>query len=469
MQNDRKRNAVKNMTELKTILPANRRVQTLLGKARGGEGELVWTSFLVRLPVEAGLLLHNTLTLELILVPSELVPALEAPAGDLREALRERWFLVPADLDEHALVKDVRQTLRLMDPPPTRLEKYTVFTTTACNARCFYCYEQKWGPRTMSLETADRVADYMIAHSAGGSFQIVWFGGEPLVNMRVIERISQRLTEAGADFWSSMVTNAYLFDPEVIARAVSFWRLRQINVTLDGVGETYDRIKAFKGVESGAFERVTENIRRLSEAGVRVTIRMNYDLHNLEEIHRLTDWLAEHLAGLPGVAAYPVALSEDPDDPALQRTPEVRELLCRQEALLRRKLETAGLFHPLRLPRSLETHMCMADSGSMITILPEGQIGLCESYDREGVVGSVDSPALDEAAVAKTLELRAEIPECADCPLYPDCIRLKICPNQICHRQRREARIERKKRSMTVEWERYLLKKARAEQGQTSG
>ena len=99
---------------------------------------------------------------------------------------------------------------------------------------------------------------------------------------RLLYVLPDRLTEAGADFWSSMVTNAYLFDPEVIARAVSFWRLRQINVTLDGVGETYDRIKAFKGVETGAFERVTENIRRLSEAGVRVTIRMNYDLHNLE-------------------------------------------------------------------------------------------------------------------------------------------------------------------------------------------
>ena len=49
------------MKELKTVIPADRRVKMLLGKARGGEGELVWTSFLFRLPVEEGVLLYSTL------------------------------------------------------------------------------------------------------------------------------------------------------------------------------------------------------------------------------------------------------------------------------------------------------------------------------------------------------------------------------------------------------------------------
>ena len=449
------------MTELTTVIPANRRVRALLGRGRGG-GEPVWTSFLVRQPVAEGLLLWNTLTLELLFVPAALVPALEAPAGALEEQLLERWFLVSPDLEEHRTALELRETLRAMEPPADRLEKYTVFTTTACNARCFYCFERGWEPRTMTPETADKAADYMLRHSAGGPFQIDWFGGEPLVNLRVIDRICRRLTDAGADFQSSMVTNGSLFDPEVVRRAATLWRLGQTHITLDGVGEVYDRIKDYKTGSAGAFERVIGNIRLLSAAGIRVNIRMNYDLYNLAEIRRLTDWLGDNLAGLPGVRAYPIPLNEDPDDPAAQRTPEARTLLYREESLLRQRLEAAGLARPLPLPRTPETHMCMADSGCMVTILPEGQLGLCESYDREGFVGSLDSPGLDEAALAAMGELRPEIPACADCPLYPGCIRLRKCPNQICHPQRREAKLNRRRRSMQMEWRLWQKKQAEA-------
>lgn len=59
--------------------------------------------------------------------------------------------------------------------------------------------------------------------------------------------------------------------------------------------------------------------------------------------------------------------------------------------------------------------MCMADSGDMVTILPE----------------------------------------CVDCPICPGCIRLKYCPSQICHRQRRDERVERHRISMGYEWDLY--------------
>lgn len=444
--------------EFITVVPADRRSRMLLGEGREGKASPVWSSFLLRQPVEGGLLLYNTLTLELLFVPEALLPELERPTGTLKERLRRDWYLVPGDLDQHRTALELRQTLRAMFPPPERLEKYTVFTTTACNARCFYCFEKDWTPRTMSPETADKAAAYMLRHSAGGAFQIDWFGGEPLVNARVIDRICQRLTEAGARFRSSMVTNGYLFDPELIRRAAGLWRLGQAHITLDGVGKTYDRIKDYKTGGAGAFERVVENIRGLTAAGVRINIRMNYDLHNLEEIDRLTDWLTAELGGNPRLRAYPIALFEDPDDPAAQRSEAQRILLCQAETRLRERLEAAGLFRPHPLPRSHETHMCMADSGSMVTILPEGQLGLCENYDHSGFIGSLDSDELDRAVMAEMEALRPEIPACADCPLYPDCIRLQKCPNQICHPQRRAVREQRKRRSMLMEWMNYQTK-----------
>ena len=447
------------MKELITVIPAARMPRLLLGEGRETGAPLVWSSFLLRQPTDEGLLLYNTLTLELLHVPAALVPALEAPAGALREELRRKWFLVPADLDQHAAALELRKTLQTMEPPANRLKKYTVFTTTACNARCFYCYEKDWTPRTMAPETADRLADYMLAHSGGKRFQIDWFGGEPLVNLRVIDRISARLRDAGAAYRSHMTSNGYLFDTELIARAKELWRLELIQITLDGVGETYDKIKNYKTGGEGAFRRVTDNIEALARAGIRVHVRMNFDLHNLDRIRELADWLTARYAGVPNIAAYPIPLIEDPDEPAAWHTDAERELLCAAELELRARLEAGGLRRPLPLPREPELRMCMVDSGCMITVLPGGEIGLCQNYDSSGFIGSLDGPALTEEALCSGRALREEIPACADCPIYPGCIRLKLCPTQICYPQRRHVREEVKKRSMLAEWKTYQLRR----------
>ncbi len=444
------------------VLPPSRKAKLLLRAPRDSGEAPVWSSFVIRQPTDEGLLLYNTLTLELLHVPAALADSLEAPAGELLETLRKKWYLVPRTLDQHRTALELRQALRAMEPPAAGIKKYTVVTTTACNARCFYCFEQGWETRTMSLETADKAAAYMLEHSAGVPFSIDWFGGEPLVNLRVIDRICQRLTEGGARFSSTMDTNGSLFDPGIIARAASLWRLRHASITLDGVGEDYDRVKNYKTGGPGAFDRVLQNIRDLAAAGVRVTIRMNYDLYNLEQVRALTDYLIAYVAGTPGITAYPVILIEDPDDPAAQRSDEARTILWREGEALRAKLEQAGLLHPILLLKEPETHMCMADSRNMITILPEGQIGLCESYINEGFIGSLDSPDFDQAEMAAMEELREEIPACADCPLFPNCIRLKKCPTQICHPQRREVKIERTRRSMLLEWTLFRQRKAKS-------
>ena len=448
-------------TTLIQVLPPARKVKALLREPRDDGASTVWSSFVIRQPTEEGLLLYNALTLELLHVPAALVDSLEAPEGELRDTLRKKWYLVPQTLDQHRTALELRQTLRAMEPPAGGIKKYTVLTTTACNARCFYCFEKGWETRTMSPETADKAAEYMLAHSAGVPFVIDWFGGEPLVNLRVIDRICRRLTEGGADFSSTMATNGSLFDPEVIARAADLWRLRHASITLDGLGADYDRVKNYKTIGEGAFDRVLQNICGLAAAGVRVTIRMNYDFYNLEQIHELTDYLIANVAGTPGISAYPTLLIEDPDDPAAQRSDEARTLLWREGRALRAKLEQAGLLRPMRLLKEQETHMCMADSRNMITILPEGQIGLCESYINDGFIGSLDSPDFDQAEMAAMEELREEIPACADCPLFPSCIRLKKCPTQICHPQRRESKVERTRRSMLLEWNIYQVRKTR--------
>ncbi|MBR4194491.1 MAG: radical SAM protein [Oscillospiraceae bacterium] len=448
------------MNEIITVLPGDPRVRKLLGPGRGAGASLRWSSFLIRQPTEDGLLLYNALTLELLHVPADLLPALESPQGELRERLRRDWYLVPEELDQHTTVHELRELLRIVDPPKSWIRKYTVFTTTACNARCAYCFERGWEPRTMSPETADRAADYMLAHSGRHPFRIDWFGGEPLVNRGAMDRICDRLRAGGARFESAMTTNGYLFAPETARADRERWNLIRCQITLDGTEPRYNEIKNYVCPGGSAYRRVIANVHALAAAGVEVMLRLNFDLSNAEDIRALARELGREFGDEPLVAAYAVMLYEDRNDPAGGRSGEERARLHALRDEFFCILEAGGLRRPSRLPQALEWHMCMADSGDMITILPEGQIGLCEQYARDGFIGRIDRPGLDETVMEEYRVLHPEIPACADCPLFPGCLPLLKCPNQICYPERRDAQIVQTRRAMLTEWKQYKQHKS---------
>jgi radical SAM protein with 4Fe4S-binding SPASM domain len=101
----------------------------------------------------------------------------------------------------------------------------------------------------------------------------------------------------------------------------------------------------------------------------------------------------------------------------------------------------------------------MADRGDSVTILPDGKLGLCEHYNRDHFIGDIRSGSLDEDMVRQFSLLREEIPECADCPLYPVCLRLQNCPCEICHRQRRDDLVQQEQQAMLEAWGKYLQRK----------
>ena len=85
------------------------------------------------------------------------------------------------------------------------------------------------GKTHMTHETAEKVAEYIMeVVPPGSSVELNWFGGEPLYNMDVIEIICSRLASAGIDYHSSMISNSYLFNDEVIHKAKYDWKLRNI-------------------------------------------------------------------------------------------------------------------------------------------------------------------------------------------------------------------------------------------------
>ena len=413
---------------MEQIIKPNSAIMGILGKTKSAVSGYRLIKYCVSAQVEEGTLLFNLLTREMVLLTPE-----EYACGMESAYLRQHWFVIPEEMDEKKLVGLVRWITGASRKKTEHITHYTVLTTTDCNARCFYCYERGRFRTNMSEETACKTADFIKDHCGGKKAKITWFGGEPLVNFPVIDVICDRLRAAGVEFGSTMISNGYLFDDKIVEKAVNSWKLKSIQITLDGTEEVYNRCKDYIYQEGSAYQVVTANIARLLDAGIVVNVRLNIDFHNAEDLMKLADELARTFAGKKGLRVY-AHLIFDEKTPWDQRyTLEEWEQLYQQMHRLDDKLRAYGLAmsSSCGLKRELPSNYCMADNDGAVVIVPDGHLGRCRHYSESEFMGHMDSPERDQAVIASWKERCDELPECNDCFYYPECMNLKKCMDRM--------------------------------------
>ena len=415
---------------MKTIFEPAKPYFKLLGeqKVQAGAKYRLMT-FVVQAAIDDGLLLLHNMTKEMVLLSQEEQAVFEQSPTDLPELI-SHWFLVPEEHDDCQLSLQLRNVARLMEPKQTNITGYTVMTTSDCNARCFYCYELGQARRPMTEQTAQQVAEYIIKHSGGEEVSIGWFGGEPLFNKPVINHIANRLKEAGVKYSSTMTSNGFLLDAETVKEAHDLWNLKKVQITIDGTEQTYNRVKAFiyKGVN--AYETVMQNIGHLLAADIAVTIRMNIDMHNADDLERLAEELHERFKDDKHLSAYLHLLFEDNAKRVGACNDDKRRLLMEKMRLIEDKLEGWGLFRRHIYEPMIKTGYCMADNDSSVVIQPDGYITKCEHYTDSHHVGHINQAKQDAEKIAYFKEKGTMVKEfCRQCVKYPDCMFLLSCPN----------------------------------------
>jgi len=410
--------------------------------------------YVVKKEIEEGILLYNTLTCSMALVKYE-------EAHQLMEAkeLIENWFLVPVGHDDKKFCKIVKYGAKLMQQRPKGIRKYTIVTTTGCNARCAYCFEKGTKPVSMTMETAEKVAQYIITHHGEyAKVQIDWFGGEPLVNYKVMDRICTRLKEQGINYYSHITTNGYLFSEKIVEKAAELWYLNRALITLDGTEENYNRIKGYVyRSEQSPFQRVLANIGMLLDADIEVIVRLHVSNDNVQEIEELMKLLADKFKGQEKLSLQILHLFE-------LFGPEARVLSSEERATLIHKIRhlenygyQLGISTPKKLNQNLMLFGCMVDSEDALMIVPDGHLGLCEHHLENLFFGHIDNDEWDMEVIKLSREYCEEISECDTCVLYPVCNRLKICSIQdICFKEHREYRIEKIRQRMLNKYQELM-------------
>lgn len=391
-------------------------------------------NYSMRVKTDDGLLLYNNLTSELVLLTEDDQTAVDELdlSSNVLKTLIKKWFYVPEEHDDVELCNQVSSFMHLIydadfyssDKPIT---EYTVLTTTDCNARCFYCYEAGRKRISMTEKVAYDAADFIIKSCKGKEVSFRWFGGEPLYNSNAIDIICKKLSDSGIKYKSRMVSNGYLFDDKLIKKAVELWKLENVQVTLDGTEEVYNRCKAYiYNDDMSPYKRVITNIGLLLNAGVGVKVRMNADEHNFEDLFTLTDALYENFGTYKIFKVYSHLIFEDETN---KRSEDRRIEVFRKQAELSNYITEKGFSVKYTLKDYLRYSQCMADNSGATVILPDGNLGKCEHFSDSGFWGNIYSSEKNYENIEYFKRTRAFSSECDNCPVRPACIRLENCPD----------------------------------------
>ena len=416
--------------------------------------------------------LFNTLTDSQIVVSGDVIDLLaridageEIDGGlEARQAVRELrdlGFIVDSREGEaqalEAFFTDIREDCSHL--------RVTLLTTLQCNFACDYCVQgdeptHDTSAARMSHETAARVGDWMEARLDAlrpMRFTLTFFGGEPLLNMPVVEYLAERMWRAcrarGIDAGLGLITNGLLLTEAVVDRLTPFG-LHGVKITLDGDRATHDRLRPLRGGQ-GTFDRILANMAAVAPR-VRLSVGGNFDVESaasypaLLELLRSQPWadriakvafkpiirgpntgrpLSTAAGGRTRIPLTPVAASGAPLGGTCmtvagrggQASPcDSCGLVDERMGWLRAQTRA----HGFDTPDGAHLGPCELHRRHAYTVGPDGSLYACPGFsgERQLATGHVDAArdaGHDEAR--RRFEAHAPWTQCGECALVPVC------------------------------------------------
>ena len=421
---------------------------------------------LIREDTPDGVLLGNTFTGEAALLSNEEKEAFDNPAAAEKsrlEMLIRRGYIIPETIDEKKRVLQLRSVFMMQEDRKNYIDHYKILTTTGCNARCFYCYEKGIRHEDMTEKTAEKLVQFIDEHRGGKNVVLSWFGGEPTLGTGCIEYICRRMNELDIPYESSMISNGYLFDEEMADQAESLWKLKNIQITLDGTEDVYNRTKAYVHATDNPFERVLRNIGLLLDRGITVNIRLNLGIYNAENLNLLVEDLYQRFGKRKNLKVYAILLYEYLSFESNHCDGKELSKLHKIQSDVKSNLESKGWkqFGHSVIPKLIRWS-CIADAPHCIMCSPDGTLGRCEHFPFEHTVGSLTEGITDREEEARWRQFEY-FDQCDECPLIPSCTNLlKNCPvNHECHLYEKEDKIDRRRiglRNVYEKWKKGTVK-----------
>lgn len=157
--------------------------------------------------------------------------------------------------------------------------KFTIFLTRNCNLKCNYCYVGTKEKLNMSIETANKIIDFIsdrsknVEYLRDNTVRVVLHGGEPLLNYEVLKYIIENLERVVEhDFIFDMTTNGTILNDDVLS---TLKKIHNVSVSIDGGSEVHDLNRVLTNGH-GTFNIVKKNIEKMKSEGIKIRARGTY-------------------------------------------------------------------------------------------------------------------------------------------------------------------------------------------------
>ena len=282
--------------------------------------------------------------------------------------------------------------------------------------------------RSMTEKVISSIIKFIEQYENIKNIHVVWFGGEPLLGIKQIESLYRKMILIPDKNYSfSIISNGFLISPDII-KLFKEMKLQHIQITLDGLKETHNKIKFTKN-ENDTFSRTIKNIDLLASSApeIRISIRVNMNKENSSEFITLYSFILQRYKSNPLIGIYPAFITS---------TSSKSSSSC---SLLFNRQEKSEFIQQLYYDRGIVTNLCGYPDSSFtecsirnkhtFTIDPEGYLYKCweiigdQKYaiaklDSEGTIQSIDQKILNRYLYAAD---PLEDKTCSKCPYLPIC------------------------------------------------
>lgn len=176
-----------------------------------------------------------------------------------------------------------------------------IMPTEKCNFRCTYCYEDFENGK-MSRDVVDGIKSLILFRAPDlNTLEIGWFGGEPLLNLKLVEEISEFskdvMQSSEGNFISSMSTNGYLLDLKS-AESLTNKGVNAFQISIDGDRLTHDRSRILAS-GSGTFDKIWQNLLNIKNSNIDIllSLRIHITPDNIDSMKKIAAQVNSAFAG----------------------------------------------------------------------------------------------------------------------------------------------------------------------------
>ena len=330
---------------------------------------------------------------------------------NLKKELFEKKILLSYDGED----KDVLTWLREKVPQPDVSLGYFILSER-CNLACKYCFvgsdtdNKDFATKDMTREVAEKAIDFFIRQLklsdidyTRNESNIIFFGGEPLINFVILEYVAQRIIELRnqcpelINTKLAVITNATLLSKERIKKLSDLGVA--ISISIDGFTEEANELRVDKQGNS-TFDKVIAVLNQCRELSVVApSLSVTLTEKTIKDLNSMVKLIKDY--NIKGFG-YNILLNKEDYKASEKYYEEASQFVIESFKALR----SMGVYED-RIMRKLNSFAhsqihfsdCGATAGGQLIFSPDGKVGICQGLltEEENYATTVD----DENFIAK--------------------------------------------------------------------